>query len=393
MPLRIKGKKVGNAQPVEFLVEGHNIQAGPLSSTAALERTIGGKDHWVIPAFFDIQVNGFAGVDFNSTGLQPDDLRLAVSKLREKGVVLFCPTVITHSFEHQFSCLRAIARACHDPTLSQSIPCIHLEGPYLSAEEGPRGAHPAEHIRGADWNEFLRLQEAAEGRIGMVTVAPEVPAALLLIEKLTEAGIVAAIGHTAAEPQIIRDAIRAGTKTSTHLGNGSHVRVPRHHNYIWEQLAADELRASFIVDGHHLPPSVVKCMIRAKGCQRSILTSDAISAAGMPPGNYRLGTVEVVVDPNYKVERLDLAGTGILAGSALDLLRGVENVMAFAGVSLAEAVAMASTNPAELMGISSRLSLQPGSEANLLVFETRSSSQSLDLKYAIQAGEIVFASC
>jgi N-acetylglucosamine-6-phosphate deacetylase len=147
------------------------------------------------------------------------------------------------------------------------------------------------------------------------------------------------------------------------------------------------------VDGHHLPPSVVKCMIRAKGCQRSILTSDAISAAGMPPGNYRLGTVEVVVDPNYKVERLDLAGTGILAGSALDLLRGVENVMAFAGVSLAEAVAMASTNPAELMGISSRLSLQPGSEANLLVFETRSSSQSLDLKYAIQAGEIVFASC
>jgi N-acetylglucosamine-6-phosphate deacetylase len=391
MPLRIKGKKVGNAEPVEFLVEGHNIQAGPLSSTA-LERTIGGKDHWVTPAFFDIQVNGFAGVDFNSTGLQPDDLRLVVSKLREKGVVLFCPTVITHSFEHQFVCLRAIARACHDPTLSQSIPCIHLEGPYLSAEEGPRGAHPAEHIRGADWNEFLRLQDAAEGRIGMVTVAPEVPAALLLIEKLSEAGIVAAIGHTAAEPQIIRDAIRAGAKTSTHLGNGSHVRVPRHHNYIWEQLAADELRASFIVDGHHLPPSVVKCMIRAKGCQRSILTSDAISAAGMPPGNYRLGTVEVVVDPNYKVERLDLAGTGILAGSALDLLRGVENVIAFAGVSLAEALAMASTTPAELMGISSRLSLQPGSEANLLVFETRSSSRSFDLKYAIQAGEIVFAS-
>jgi N-acetylglucosamine-6-phosphate deacetylase len=391
MPLRIRGKKVGSAEPVEFLVEGHDIQAGPLSSTA-LERTIGGKDHWVSPAFFDIQVNGFAGVDFNSTGLQPDDLRLVVSKLREKGVVLFCPTVITHSFEHQFSCLRAIARACHDPTLSPSIPCIHLEGPYLSAEEGPRGAHPAEHIRGADWNEFLRLQEAAEGRIGMVTVAPEVPAALLLIEKLTEAGIVAAIGHTAAEPQIIRDAIRAGAKTSTHLGNGSHVRVPRHHNYIWEQLAADELRASFIVDGHHLPPSVVKCMIRAKGCQRTILTSDAISAAGMPPGNYRLGTVEVVVDPNYKVERLDLSGTGILAGSALDLLRGVENVIAFAGVSLAGAVAMASTNPAELMGISSRLSLQPGREANLLVFETRSSSQSLDLKYAIQAGEIVFAS-
>jgi N-acetylglucosamine-6-phosphate deacetylase len=392
MPLWIKGKRVGSAEPVQLFVEGNNIQAGPGSSIAS-ERAIGGKDHWVTPAFFDIQVNGFAGVDFNTTGLQPDDCRLIVSKLREKGVVLFCPTVITHSFEHQWACLKAIARACHDSTLSQSIPCIHLEGPYLSREEGPRGAHPAEHIRRADWTEFLRLQDAAEGRIGMVTVAPEVPAALRLIEKLTEAGIVVAIGHTAAEPQIIRDAIRAGAKTSTHLGNGSHVRIPRHHNYIWEQLAADELRASFIVDGHHLPPSVVKCMIRAKGCRRSILTSDAISAAGMPPGNYRLGKVEVVVHPNCKVERIDLAGTGILAGSALDLLRGVENVINFAGVSLADAVAMASTNPAELMGISSRLgSIEPGCEANLLVFEKLSSSQSLDLKYAIQAGEIVFAS-
>ena len=156
----------------------------------------------------------------------------------------------------------------------------------------------------------------------------------------------------------------------THLGNGSHLQMPRHHNYVWEQLAADDLWASFIVDGHHLPPSVVKCMVRAKGSQRCILTSDAISAAGMPPGRYRLGAVDIVVQPNYRAERADGAGSGILAGSAIDLLRGVENVIRFAGVSLSDAIAMASANPARLMGLSSRIgTVEQGRDANLIVFE------------------------
>lgn len=391
MSLRIHGKIAGSPEPVEVLVESNRIRSISAPSLAA-GRVIGGSKSWISPAFLDIQVNGFAGIDFNSTGLQVDDVHRVISKLREKGVVLFCPTVITHSFRHLAACLRAIAQACRDSAIGQAVPMIHLEGPFISREDGPRGAHPAEHVRDADWDEFLRLQDCAEGRIGMVTLAPEVPGALPLIERMTQDGIVVAIGHTAAGAGFIRDAVQAGAKTSTHLGNGSHVKVPRHHNYIWEQLACDELNASFIVDGHHLPPSVVKCMIRAKGCERSILTSDAISAAGMPPGNYRLGEVELVVRPDLKVERADLAGTGILAGSALDLLRGVENVMCFAGVSLEEATKMASANPARLIGIPNRLGkIEPGCEANLLVLGEPAGSQPLEIKHTVHAGEVVFA--
>jgi N-acetylglucosamine-6-phosphate deacetylase len=345
----------------------------------------------IAPALFDVQVNGFAGVDFNSPGLSSDAIWHAIRKLREKGVVLFCPTVITHSFEHLAACLGALNRVCQEPSVASCIPAIHLEGPWISREDGPRGAHPLEHARHADWEEFLRLQDSAGGRIGMVTLAPEVPGVLEVIEKLVAARIVVAIGHTAASPETIRQAVQAGARMCTHLGNGSHLQMPRHHNYVWEQLAADDLWASFIVDGHHLPPSVVKCMVRAKGGQRSILTSDAISAAGMPPGRYRLGAVDIVVQPNYRAERADSAGSGILAGSAIDLLRGVENVIRFASVSLSEAIGMASANPACLMGLSRRIgAVEPGLDANLIVFEWNAESGTLQLQQTIKEGQVVY---
>ncbi|MCI0421370.1 MAG: amidohydrolase family protein [Acidobacteria bacterium] len=388
--MRIHGKLAGQSEPVEVIVEGrtiHSIRAPEPETRQAL----GGANCWVAPAFFDVQVNGFAGVDFNSPGLSPEGIWDAIAKLREKGVVFFCPTVITHSFEHLAGCLRALDHVCGDPAAASCLPAIHLEGPWISREDGPRGAHPLEHAREADWDEFLRLQECAGGRIGMVTLAPEVPGALPMIERLAAAGIVVAIGHTAAEPRTIREAVQAGARMSTHLGNGSHLQIPRHHNYVWEQLAADGLWASFIVDGHHLPPAVVKCMVRAKGVQRSILTSDAISAAGMPPGNYRLGAVDIVVQPNYRAERAGGAGSGILAGSALDLLRGVENVIRFAGVTLYEATAMASTNPACLMGLSNRLGkVEPGREANVIIFEWKPDSGSIHLKQTVMEGQVVY---
>jgi N-acetylglucosamine-6-phosphate deacetylase len=387
---RILGKLAGGDELIEITVAGpaiHCVEPARSESTNA----VGGTHCLIAPAFFDVQVNGFAGVDFNSPGLSSDSILRAIGKLREKGVVLFCPTVITHSFEHLAACLGALDRVCQEPSVASCIPAIHLEGPWISREDGPRGAHPLEHTRDADWEEFLRLQDAAGGRIGMVTLAPEVPGVLEVIEKLVAAGIVVAIGHTAASPETIRQAVRAGAKMCTHLGNGSHLQMPRHHNYVWEQLAADDLWASFIVDGHHLPPSVVKCMVRAKGPQRSILTSDAISAAGMPPGRYRLGAVEIVLRPDYRAERIDSAGSGILAGSAIDLLRGVENVIRFAGVSLPEAIAMASANPACLMGLSRRIGVvEPGRGANLIVFEWKPDSGSLQLQQTIMEGQAVY---
>ena len=387
---RLLGKLTGRAELIEIALAGRAIHEVQPARSEASDH-VGGVHSFVAPAFFDVQVNGFAGVDFNSPELSSDAMWHAIRKLREKGVVLFCPTVITHSFEHLSACLGSLDRVCQEPSVGSCIPAIHLEGPWISREDGPRGAHPLEHARNADWEEFLRLQDSAGGRIGMVTLAPEVPGVLEVIEKLVAARIVVAIGHTAASPETIRQAVQAGARMCTHLGNGSHLQMPRHHNYVWEQLAADDLWASFIVDGHHLPPSVVKCMVRAKGGQRSILTSDAISAAGMPPGRYRLGAVDIVVQPNYRAERADGAGSGILAGSAIDLLQGVENVIRFAGVTLSEAIVMASANPACLMGLSSRIgTVQEGMDANLIVFEWNADSGTFQLQQTIMEGQVVY---
>jgi N-acetylglucosamine-6-phosphate deacetylase len=390
MSLKVQGKLLGSGEQVEIGIEKgliRTIQTQPHRSHLAEAEKL-----WLAPAFFDIQVNGFAGSDFNSARATSEELEHAMIKLRERGVALFCPTVITQSFEHMASCFQALAKACDQAHIrGRVVPALHMEGPYISPQEGPRGAHSPEHIRPPSWEEFQRLQESADGMIGLLTLAPEVEGAIAFIEKVTRSGVLVAIGHTAARREFIQAAIGAGAKLSTHLGNGSHAMLPRHENYVWEQLAADDLWASFIVDGHHLPPSVVKCLIRAKGLSRSILTSDAIAAAGMPPGRYRLGEIEVVVSPDFKVERAETAGSGYLAGSALDLLRGVENVVRFTQVGLPEAVQMASANPATLMRIPDRVGrVEVGREANLILFQWDENSRRLALKSTIQCGETVY---
>ncbi len=327
----------------------------------------GGARVWVAPAFVDIQVNGFAGYDVNGEDVTPDHVAAMVRKLWETGVALVCPTVVTGSRERMLRSLRAIAAACEDSEVESVIPAIHAEGPFISPEDGPRGAHPREHVRPPDWDEFQRMQDAAGRRIKMVTLAPELPGALEFIEKLSADGIIPAIGHTGASPTDIINAVKAGARISTHLGNGAHAMLPRHPNYLWEQLACDELWASLIVDGHHLPPSVVKCMVRAKGVERCVLTSDAIAVAGLPPGRYRFGAQDVVVSETYRV---GLPGTPFLMGSALELRRGVENVVCFAGVSLADAIDMASSNPARLLGIEREAgSIEVGRRANLILYD------------------------
>jgi len=388
--LKIQGKLLGSGEWVEVGIEKGFIQAIELKPKDA--QTVEAEKLWLAPAFFDIQVNGFAGSDMNSSRVTSEELEQAMIKLRERGVALFCPTVITQSFEHMAACFQALVKACDQAHIGgRAVPAFHMEGPYISPQEGPRGAHSPEHVRPPKWEEFQRLQESANGMIRLLTLAPEAEGAIPFIEKVTASGVVVAIGHTAAKRESIQAAISAGAKLSTHLGNGSHAMLPRHQNYVWEQLAADELWASFIVDGHHLPPPMVKCLIRAKGVNRSILTSDAITAAGMPPGKYRLGEIDVVVSSDFKVERAETVGSGYLAGSALDLQRGVENVVRFAQVGLADAVQMASANPAALMGIPNRIGrIEVGREANLILFHWDESSRRLTLQRTIQCGEVVY---
>lgn len=295
------------------------------------------------PGFFDLQVNGFSSVDFNSPACKPAQLKLAIDALRATGVTRFLPTLITSSLERFARCARALLDF-PDPAIAG----IHMEGPYISPQDGPRGAHSREHVIAASLEDFQCRQDAAQGRIVLVTLAPESPGALKLIEHLAGLGIRVAIGHTAASPELIRDAVKAGATLSTHLGNGCAQVLPRHPNFLWEQLAADELFASFIVDGHHLPPATVKSMVRAKSVSRSILVTDSTAAAACPPGSYTIGDAHI---ESRADGRVSAPGASNLAGSSLAMNTAIGNAVRFTALPLSEVLPMASSLPASFMGM------------------------------------------
>lgn len=295
-----------------------------------------------LPGLFDLQVNGFAGVDFNNPTLTPDGVVHALDRMRATGVTRCLPTLITGSLDRFAASVRVLLGVA-DPAIAG----IHMEGPYISPLDGARGAHPLEHAVHATIDGFARRQDACDGRIRLVTLAPEVPGALPLIEHLVESGVRVAIGHTAATPQAIADGISAGATLATHLGNGCPLMLPRHPNPIWELLAADDVFMSLIVDGHHVPGSTVKAMVRAKGLERTILVTDAIAAAGCQPGSYAIGGVDCELSADGRVS---LPGTPYLAGSALTMDQAVGNTVRFVGVTLEDAIAMASTIPARWLG-------------------------------------------
>jgi N-acetylglucosamine-6-phosphate deacetylase len=296
-----------------------------------------------LPGLFDLQVNGFGGIDFNAPDLTADRVGEALERMRATGVTRCLPTLITSPFEQFAASARVLARIT-----SAAVAGIHMEGPYISPEDGARGAHPRAHVAAAaSMDDFKRRQDAAGGRIALVTLAPEVPGAVRLIEHLVAAGVRAAIGHTAATPQQIADAIAAGATLATHLGNGCAQMLPRHPNVIWELLAADAVFASLIVDGHHLPPATVKAMVRAKGPGRTLLVTDAVAAAGCAPGRYTIGGVRCELGEDGRVS---LPGTPYLAGSGLTLDRAIANTARFTGLSIDAVIPMASTLPASYLG-------------------------------------------
>ncbi|MGQ9505294.1 MAG: N-acetylglucosamine-6-phosphate deacetylase [Thermogutta sp.] len=330
---------------------------------------------YVVPGFFDIQVNGYLGRDFTSPHLTVDDVYEVANALWKFGVTQFLPTVTTHSHDVLTHCVRTIAQAVNEfPILKYRIPGIHLEGPHISREDGPRGAHPKEHVRMPDWNEFCRLQEAATGLIRLVTISPEYETALDFIAKAARSGVTVAIGHTAASPRQIRDAIAAGASMSTHLGNGCHLTLPRHPNYLWEQLAADDLYASFIVDGFHLPGAFIKVALRAKG-DRALLVSDLSAMAGLPPGRYSTPLCELEI---LQDGRLVVAGQRkLLAGASQPITTGIMNAVLLGGVTLREAVAMTTTTPCRVLGMEPSRFL-PGVPANLVLFDVEENDQGTD---------------
>ena len=380
--MKLSGHTIFDNRSVEITLVSDRVQS-------MREVTSTDGNAWIAPAFVDIQVNGFAGFDLNVATVTAADVSKMVRALWRVGTGFLCPTVVTASFENISASLRAIVEACQrDPLAAHAILGIHIEGPYISAEDGPRGAHPLEHIRDPNWDEFQRWQDIAEGMIRIVTLAPEKNGAIPFIEKLVMDGVVVAIGHTNASAEDIRAAVSAGAKLSTHLGNGAHAVIRRHPNYIWEQLAADELHASLIVDSHHLPPAVVKSMMRAKTLERCILISDATALAGMPTGTYQFAGQPVELTPDRCVR---LAGTEYLAGSAIELARGIENSVRFVGITLKEAISLATLQPARLLGVEEEIfNIGENDHLNLILFEWNDATCEIDLIATILKGQMVY---
>jgi N-acetylglucosamine-6-phosphate deacetylase len=326
----------------------------------------GDESVFLAPGFIDLQVNGFAGVDYNSPTVPHEEIEQSLRALFSTGVTRFFPTVITGAPADMLGALRNLADAKETLDDGSSMEGFHVEGPHISPDDGPRGAHPARWVRPPDFTEFQRWQDAARGHVRLVTLSPEWPEAPHYIERLAREGVVTSIGHTRATSQQIQDAVKAGASLSTHLGNGAHPVMERRQNYLWDQLAEDRLAASFIVDGIHLTNAFLRVALRAKGIERSILITDAVMPAMCGPGPYMLAEVEVELQDDGRVV---LRGGDRLAGSSLRVDRGVENLMRFAGLNLTEAVTMATINPARVGRLVSRQrGLRNGERADMVRF-------------------------
>jgi N-acetylglucosamine-6-phosphate deacetylase len=382
----LEGRRYDTGEAVAVALEGRRVaSATPLAATRE-------PLPWIAPALVDLQVNGYDGQEFSSASLTADHVAAIVARHAPFGVAALCPTLTTNACDTLRHGLATIAAACERwPEVAHAVPGIHLEGPFISAEDGPRGAHPAEHCQPPDWEQFCRFQQAAGGRIKLVTLSPEYAEAPAFIARAVAAGVLVAIGHTAATGAQIRAAVDAGATLSTHLGNGAHRALPRHPNYLWDQLAEDRLTASLICDGHHLPPEVVQTFVRAKTPARCVLVSDESGLAGLPAGKYVSSGCELeILDEG----RLVIAGQRqLLAGASRPLGVGVVNVMRFAGVTLREAIEMAAVRPAELVR-RPVCRFQPEDPADLVVFElaeTADNGASFDVRKTIVAGNVAYA--
>lgn len=329
----------------------------------AIEATRNADDLVLVPGLVDLQVNGYAGFDVNSPALDFDTLTGLAGAMRSVGVTTFLPTLITMSESRILSALEVIAHArAEDALLAHMMPYVHVEGPHISPQDGPRGAHPSDHVRVPDTAEFDRWQDTSGGLVGLVTVSPHFDQTPDYVRHLTKTGVRVAIGHTDAGREQICAAVDAGASLSTHLGNGVSHLLPRHPNLIWTQLAEDRLTACLIGDGHHLGEDVFVAMLRAKGLENTVLVSDTVAEGGLTPGFHRQASGAQVELSRHG--RLSLRGTPYLAGAARPLKEGVMWAKGTARLDWPDAFALATRNPGRILG--RRGVLAVGAPADLL---------------------------
>lgn len=363
-----------------------DMENGLITNITAAKREVEASV-FLAPGLVDLQINGYKGTDLNNSELCVSDIETITQKLWAQGVTTYFPTIITNSDTETSSLLGTLSLACQTiPGIHACIGGIHLEGPFISPEDGPRGAHPKQYIKAPDWNLFSHWQETSGDRIRLVTISPEWPGSTGFIRRCNASGVVVSIGHTAANPEQIREAVEAGATLSTHLGNGAHLMLPRHSNYIWEQLASENLWSTIIADGFHLPDAILKVLLKVKP-QTTILVSDATCFAGLPPGIYS-GHIGGEVELNSEGKLSTKDNPNILAGSAQTLLWGINQLIKKNIVSVKDAWDMASVKPKEFMYGKSINGLQVGASADLVLFGK--GNNGIEILQTIKSGKTVF---
>ena len=378
--MRILGRdpQTGAGQAIE--VENGHI--------ASIEAVADAGPHFVSAGLVDLQVNGYSHYDLNDGALTPERVLALTEMMLSLGTTSYFPTLVTNSETNIVDGLRAIREARERfATVARAVPGVHVEGPFISPNDGPRGAHPAQHVREADIAEYERWQEVAGGLVHLITVSPHTDKAIELVRHVSGKGVHVAIGHTDATSEQIHAAAAAGATLSTHLGNGAAAMLPRHPNAIWAQLADDRLTATFIGDGHHLPADTLIAMLRAKGHDKSLLVSDVAAPGGLEPGIYHQtigGRVQLW--PNG---RLGTPGTPYLAGAALPLSACVARTVGMTGLPLSTVLGLATVNPGRFVGGRGRLAV--GEPADLIVFDWAEGDEALGMVETYQRGERVWA--
>ncbi|MRI01157.1 N-acetylglucosamine-6-phosphate deacetylase [Kriegella sp. EG-1] len=376
----IEGFLYSNQQFVQ--IETTNGKISKITSSSEVEN---GSKLYLSPGLIDVQINGYMGVDFSGPDLTVSDVKKATKALWKAGVTSYFPTLITSDINRLKKNFAIMAEARKDPEIAKSIPGFHLEGPYISPIAGFRGAHLEKYIKNPDWEEFKELQKAADNGIILITLAPELDGAIPFIRKCVESGVVVSLGHHNGSEKDVQHAVDAGARMATHLGNGCANEINRHHNPIWPQLSEDKISISIIADGYHLTKEEVRTFYKSKGVNKTILVSDALDLAGMPPGEYVRGERTLLLTPNV----VKLPKENVLAGAASPISKCLSVFMNFTQCSLQDAIQMASTNPAELFELNTIGEIKQGKRADLILFRMENNEMIIEKTYI--NGKLVYS--
>jgi N-acetylglucosamine-6-phosphate deacetylase len=299
--------------------------------------------------FFDLQVNGYGGIDFNQDDLRAEDLHAACQRLAADGVEGVLATIITESLDKMAARLRRLAELREQDALAKRIIAgLHIEGPFINEADGYRGAHPLDAVRPASVDEMLRLLEAAGGLARIVTLAPERDVDLQVTRRVTKEGVAVSAGHSNATLDELKAAIDAGLSMFTHLGNGCPMQMHRHDNIVQRVLSlANRLWITFIADGAHVPLFALANYLEVVGVERAIVVTDAIAPAGLGPGDYTISRWRLRIGEDLVARAPD---DSHLIGAAMGLPRVVENLRAI-GLSDADTERVSFQNPKRAIGM------------------------------------------